>query len=329
MGIHHGFFHQRKKIPSEAGTSVYFPAKGKERSALNEVAILNPQWLLKALACFLYDSEIHKKKRFLIKKSLKKMIIRYEDTGILSRSLLQHLWQSYGDREKVFLDTLCSTMLLTSKYLFQSQEVDGAIIDAKEYVVPSMLKNFEGDMMEVLPDPEESFNAYIKFGGPMPVVIFERFVSEFVSKSSQFEGSEPPRLFSNFADVSFGENWVYLVPEMKKRHILVSTRTSDGENHMRRVVTFVSEIVENLVKDILGERFRPAIMVVAKNEQKSRCELSKLWQAIDQKRSNMEVITVKERRHKISIKLFSPFYREESDLRRLLPTEFTNAAQEH
>ena len=185
---------------SEVGTIVYFPPKNKERSALNEIAILNPQWLLKALACYIYDRKVHKKKRFTTAKPFGELLARYEDTGILTRSLLQHLWRDYMDEEVAFLESLSSKMLLTSKYAFDAEEIEGAIVDSKAYVVPAMLKDYEGGVLDVLPAPAESFNASIKFDGPMPTGICERFLSEFVRKSGHFEGSQPPRLFRNFAD---------------------------------------------------------------------------------------------------------------------------------
>ena len=294
---------------TEVGTIVYFPPKNKERTALNKVAVLNPQWLLKALACYLYDSKVHKKKRFGAKKPFRALLGRYEDEGILSHSLLQHLWRDYEMEEVAFLASLSSNMLLTSKYVFDAEEIGGAIVDAKAYVVPAMLDNYEGDVLDMLPDPAKSFNSSIIFDGPMPTGIFERFISEIVRKSGQFEGSEGPRLYKNYADVGFGCNMVHSVLQKGVKTIRISTAQKDGEDHMRRVITFVSEIVQGLVNSILGESFKPRIVVEAEEEEEIVvCELGNLWEALKNARKRIVAVTPKGRKTAVPTETFSAFY---------------------
>ena len=298
---------------AEVGTIVYFPPKNKERSVLNEVAVLNPQWLLKALACYIYDRKIHKKKRFSTEKPFRELLVRYEDTGILSRSLLQHFWRDYTEEEVAFLESLSSTMLLTSKYVFDAEKVEGATVDAKAYVVPAMLKDYKGEVLDILPDPANSFHAYIKFDGPMPTGIFERFISEIVRKSGQFEGSESPRLYKNYADIGFGSNMVYSALQKTTKTIRISTVKKDGEDHMRRVVTFVSEIVRGLVNNILGEQFKPRILVETDKENEIVViELGKLWDALQCSKKKIVAVTLKGGKIPVSISSFSAFHPDDS-----------------
>ena len=302
---------------TEVGTIIYFPGKNKIRTALNEVAVLNPQWLLKALSCYIYDSKIHKKKKFRIKKPYDELLAHYEETGILSRSLLKHLWCNYNKEEVAFLDSLSANMLLTSKYVFDAEEVEGAIVDAKAYVVPAMLKDYDGEVSDVLPDPADSFIASIKFDEPMPTGIFERFISEFVRKSGQFEGSEEPRLYKNYADFGFGPNMVHCVLQKEIKTIHISTMQKNGEAHMRRVVTFASEVVLRLVDSLLGEKFSPRILVEAYDENRLVvCELNNLWDVLKSKRKMIVVITQKGRKISVPLETFSAFYRNETDILR-------------
>ena len=300
---------------TEVGTILYFPPKTDERTALNEIAVLNPQWLLKALACFLYDIKLHKKNKFRINKRYRKPLARYETTGILYRSLLKHLWCDYQDEEVAFLELLSSNMLLTSKYVFDAEEIEGAIVDAKAYIVPAMLKDFEGEVLQALPDPADRFNASIRFDGPMPTGIFERFISEFVRKSGHFEGSQPPRLFRNFADFGFGSRFIYSALKKKTRTIELSTMRKDGDNHMRRVITFASEVVQRLIGSILGEAFGPTIFVQATKEDGIlSCKLNDLWKAVENERKNVATISENGRRVSVTTETFSAFLREELEL---------------
>ena len=295
---------------TEVGTIVYFPPKNNERTALNEVAVLNPQWLLKALACYLYDRKIHKRKRFAQNKSFREMLARYEDTGILSRSLLDNLWRGYTKQEVSFLESLSSNMLLISKYVFEAEEVEGAAVDGEAYVVPAMLKDYEGEVLDLLPDQANSFNASIKFDGPMPAGLFERFVSEIVRKSGQFEGSESPRLYKNYADVGFGFNMGYSVLQRSTKTIRISTTQKDGENHMRRVISFVSRIVPGFDR-ILGEKFKPRILVEAYEENEIVvCELGNLWDVLKSERAKIVAVTLKGRKISVSTAAFSAFHPE-------------------
>ena len=299
---------------TEVGTIVYFPPKNEVRTALNELAILNPQWLLKALACYIYDSKVHRRKRYKIKNPFKVLLTRYENTGILSRTLLEHLWRDYKAEEVAFFESLSSSMLLTSKYVFDAEEVEGAVVDGKAYVVPAMLKDYEGDVLEIFPAPAMSFNASIRFDGPMPTGIFERFISEFVRKSGQFEGSQPPRLFRNFADFAFGSRFIYSALQKKTKTIELSTMRKDGENHMRRAITFASDVVKRLVDSILGEAFVPTIFVQATGEGEIfHCKLNDLWRAVENEKENVAAKSEKNMRVSVTTEAFSAFFRVELD----------------
>ena len=131
----------------------------------------------------------------------------------------------------------------------------GGISD-EAYVVPAMLQDYEGDVLDVLPDPAKCFNASIRFDGPMPTGIFERFISEFVRKSGHFEGSQSPRLFRNFADFGFGPRFVYSALQEKTKIIELSTMRKGGEKYMRWVITFAFEVVHRLVGSIRSDNFR-------------------------------------------------------------------------
>ena len=173
----------------------------------------------------------------------------------------------------------------------------------------SDLNKFGGEVSELLPEPEKRFNAYIKFDGPMPVGVFERIVGEFVAKSGNFEGSKAPRLFKNYADVAFGQDLICLVVDRSAKTIHIAVE-DDEVHHMRRVITFTSEAVQRFTDDILGEPFKPEILVEGKDEQRSRCNVYELWQAIQHKREKVLAITAKGRRKGVPLEHFLPFYPE-------------------
>ena len=176
-----------------------------------------------------------------------------------------------------------------------------------------MLKDYEGDVLDLLPDPIKSLKATIKFEGPMPTGIFERFISEIVRKSGQFEGSEGPRLYRNYADVGFGTNMVHSVLQKCSKTIHISTARKDGEDHMRRVITFASEIVQGLLNSLLGEQFKPKILVEAEDENEIViCELEVLWNVLKNAREKIIAVTPRGRKISVPTAVFSAYYPEAS-----------------
>ena len=102
----------------------------------------------------------------------------------------------------------------------------------------------------------------------MPNGLFERVVCEFVSKSGHFEGSISPRAFKNYADISFGSNWVFLSLDRENNRIVVAAERHDL-HHVRRLTTFTSTVVNKLADHVLGSVFKPRILVDAGDDQNS------------------------------------------------------------
>ena len=296
---------------TEIGAIVYFPRKEKQRESLSDVVILNPQWLLKAIGCFLYDKNLHSLRKYKLEKSLKEKVRTYENTGILPLELLHHWWSKFNATEIKFLEALCFDMMLFAKYGFSSMLVNGSSMDSTNYLVPAMLDILDETGSIFLPNDADRYTLFIKFEGPMPNGLFERVVCEFVSKSGHFEGSMSPRVYKSYADVSFCKNWVYLSLDRDSKRILVTIERNDL-HHVRRITSFTSFVVNKLEEHVLGEIFKPQIIVDAgDDEQHSVCKLEDLWDAIDEQRSTVQVVTIKGQRRTVPVELFSAFRREE------------------
>ena len=130
--------------------------------------------------------------------------------------------------------------------------------------------------------------------------------------SSEIEGSQAPRLYRSFVDVAFGQKFVYAMLQKEIKTVLIATFKRDGHGHMRRVVMLVAEIVESLADSLLGEKYKPRILVDGQDEAGVvfRCELNELWEALDFGQTHVVAITQRNHRVTTPIKTFSSFFYE-------------------
>ena len=176
----------------EIGTVLYFPQNKEIEHNTEDFLILNPQWLLNALAKFIYDKNIHRTALNEVEKQFRSQLIEYEDSGVISKNLLHHLWKGFNSHETSYLERLLKNMLLTTDYPFKT--VTTGEEDSQYIVVPAMLPDLQGTVVEQLPAVSKRWEVLIKFEGPFPEGIFERFVCSFCTRSGEFEGSMSPSL---------------------------------------------------------------------------------------------------------------------------------------
>ena len=117
-------------------------------------------------------------------------------------------------------------------------------------------------------------------------------------------------MFRNCADVSFRNSWVYLSLDQKEKSIIV-TAERRHIHHVRCITSSTSMFVNKLVEHVLGKVLKPQILVDAGNEQHSYCKLENLWEALDEQRSTIQVVTRQGQGRTVSVELFSAFKNED------------------
>ena len=236
------FFH-------ELGCILYF----SETQKLREVVILDPQWLVEALGCVIYDQNIYKKYTRKLPRELRKDHKRFKDFGILSESLLQHKLQNFTPHIE-FLKNLMENMLLMSPWIFDEHKQH-----EPEYLVPSLVSASEHDFAE--------YNGpfcYLDF--PLnypPHVAFRRLVCLCVEESARYEGSRTPQLNGSTANFSFGINMEFkmdIVASDSTNRIKVSTRPS---RQLFEFVGFLNKAIKDV--DIQGDRMKWRILLPYEN----------------------------------------------------------------
>ena len=109
---------------SNAGAIVNFYERFRKLEvdeSVQDDVILKPQWLLKTLALFIYDEELHEDHLEGMKDQKKfkgkKLIQVYRENGIIASSLIERLFESnkVSNREAQFVLFLCESMLVMCK----------------------------------------------------------------------------------------------------------------------------------------------------------------------------------------------------------------------
>jgi len=253
------FFH-------ELGIIVYFGSDEQLRSHVT----FQPQWLIDAFACVIYDPQVHKSKVKKLKGKLKDDRIAYKQTGILTTALLQELLKEYNTDDFVYLVRLLERMLLISPWIFDEDKDD-----MPRFLVPSLLKY-------KTKSKEHEFNYdgpcfYFDFGELMPTGIFQRIICQFVEQSCQYEGSARPTIEYSFAALSFGytEFRMDLVngPEENKIRI---TFEKDYSKEKPFVVSFAVKVLEKLRESIAGSRLVCEVLLTSIKNSNISCSYDKL-----------------------------------------------------
>ena len=215
------FFH-------EIGSLFYFH-KSKE---LRDVVILDTQWLVDALTCLIFDSDVHTTSIWDLRKTLRPDEKEFLDHGILSRRLREAKWEkAYEPEIQQKLLVLMEDMLLVCKWPWHKNK--GA------YLVPSMLLS------------ERSLNATLerkaiedvrKLKGPsceidfastfLPDGLFQRLVCLCATFSEIFsdEAEDPPTVRGRAALIDFGESVTFgMLYEVQLNKIVVTVAEEESQ----------------------------------------------------------------------------------------------------
>ena len=90
----------------DRGLLCYFEALNDQA----DIIVLDPQWLLDALTCVIYDSKWHNKSEKPTTKS--ELLEAYKQEAFLSKANLVMKWDKYKENEKLFFLRLMQDMFL-------------------------------------------------------------------------------------------------------------------------------------------------------------------------------------------------------------------------
>ena len=138
--------------------------------------------------------------------------------------------------------------------------------------------------------------------------MFLRFVTEFEGKSMEFEGSAPPRLFRDFAKVSWGGNSCFLINNESTQDIRIALWKDDWVKHLPLVVTFLGSVLAKFAGTKIAKTYQPEILVETRiGASTAKCKLEDLNRAIGQREATVYCAT---RNRRIPISRFSKYVQD-------------------
>lgn len=158
--------------------------------ALNEMVILNLQWLIdvfrKVITIVPYRPE---------ERKFKELWCKLETTGILEEKLLEHMW---SPMERKASDSLLAVM---ERFSLLCRWPSSDASRGREYLVPSMLMSPTPEKVTKLIASVESPSLFLKFeSGQVPPSLFPRLVVQFFQWfTEKWPGQPHPMLYLNFA----------------------------------------------------------------------------------------------------------------------------------
>ena len=294
------FYHQ-------TGTIVNFGQVTKKNNELLEkVILLNPHWLLKALACFLYEVETHGTKRFDYPQ-VSHSVTEYEENAILSKSLLDTFWAHYSVSERNFLLALNLDSLLASRYEFNlSTGADS--VEETYLMIPGMLMKSTENLFQVLPPKEREIKMSIRFDNPIPKGVYERIICLFLNRSRGVEGSKAPSVFANISCFFFQEAVVYLIPDAQEFMIIIDEAWKRWILEIRNLSLECIRVMQSFFAE---DTFVGKLFLHGGIKNDNVCESSIVRNAL--RRGSPAVVDIK--RQTISTAHFKVFFPNEDDHR--------------
>ncbi|XP_033113361.1 uncharacterized protein LOC117113966, partial [Anneissia japonica] len=160
----------------DLGNIVYYGKLDTPESLLNDIIILNPQWLILVFSK-VFTVNVSSNKYSHFESSLE----RLDDHGILEERLLRHMWHEFLDLFEFLLKLMQKFDLLCLNT--QSHEMPADVVQSTEegirlFYVPSLLKKQDDETVcKDQPVASQSMVIlYIDFDGFLPEGIFYRLV---------------------------------------------------------------------------------------------------------------------------------------------------------
>ena len=240
------FFHQ-------LGVLCYFDSYDE----LQDIVILNPQWIIHYITKFIRDFDIHKREiimdihkheMFNMEDKLKfdADIKLLQDKGVLRQRLLEHFWKDINKQEQTFLLNLMEKMSLLSRW--------NANCDP-EYLVPSMLPSGRSPKDDKIfqknnnPEVVFDFNFQEFF---LPDGLFPCLVAKIVSHSHSIR-EFPTILSKGEALLSFEKRMFTLKNCSKEDIIKVGIKKKADAFSVRK---FLVEMLEQLKKEVMSDSLK-------------------------------------------------------------------------
>jgi len=202
--------------------------------ALNEIVVVEPQWLIEMLGLLIRDSSIHVTEERFEKVGLADDFQSTFQTGITTRDYLDFIWTN---QPVEFLLDLMKRTLLLSDWSFT--------MDKEQYLVPSLLK------MRQEPKPKGIKFTFDFSHSFLPRGVFQRLVCLCVAGAAKQPNSLSlcePELFENYAFIEIEKNFCL--------HLLKCTHTIEifveDDSFASRGLRILISMLRKLNYDVMG-----------------------------------------------------------------------------
>ena len=163
-----------------------------ETALLNNLVILNPQWLVDVFKKVItVQPYVHESRKF------KELWHKLETTGILDKKLLEHVWGPLIDEQ----ETSESLIAIMEKFSLLCPWSSSVTSCSKQYLVPSMLMSHPPKDIIKLVASARIPSLFLKFeSGQVPPGLFPRLMLQFFQwGKAEFWSPVNPQLYLNFA----------------------------------------------------------------------------------------------------------------------------------
>ncbi|XP_071941109.1 uncharacterized protein [Antedon mediterranea] len=246
----------------DLGNIVYYGERDTPDSALNDIIIIIPQWLI-----FIFKLVITVKDPSDQWAEFRSSWKKLDEEGLLEVRLLRRMWQDFLEKFEAFLELMQKFDLLCVKT--QAIKATGSE-DDRLFYVPSLLKKDESDEMVSLGKLTKSKSAadlYVDFDGFLPEGLYYRLVVRIVHWSQQrkLDAGYNPRLFYQQVKVYIDQNHdaiIRILPERRSCIQVVIYRLKVGGEQLEpppRVCKEVHELIETNLRDI-GDKWMKRIV---------------------------------------------------------------------
>ncbi|XP_033101050.1 uncharacterized protein LOC117104339 [Anneissia japonica] len=188
----------------DLGNIIYYGERHTPGSALNDIIILNPHWLI-----YIFRRVITVKNPSEQWAKFRRSWRRLDEKGLLEERLIRHMWHDFLHLLEGLLQLMQKFDLLCVKT--HSAEMPAVVGSPEEgnrlFYVPSLLKKQEDEKvcMDKLMKSKSVVILYIDFNGFLPEGLFYRLIVRLV-QWSQHKGGYEPRLFYQQANLYVDED---------------------------------------------------------------------------------------------------------------------------
>ncbi|XP_071943202.1 uncharacterized protein [Antedon mediterranea] len=238
----------------DLGNIVYYGERDTPYSALNDIIIIIPQWLI-----YIFRLVITVKNPSDQWAEFRSSWKKLDEEGFLEERLLRRMWQEFLEKFEALLQLMQKFDLIcvkTQSILYK--QTTGTKSDRLFYV-PSLLKKKEGDEMVSLDKLAKSNNTvvfYVNFDGFLPEGLYYRLVVRIVHWSQQrsHDKGYNPRLFYQQVKVYIDQNHdaiIRILPEKRSCIQVVIYKLKVGGKHLEPSPSVCKEILQLIKENLL------------------------------------------------------------------------------